>query len=123
MDLRQKSNNLAVWSLFSRISRIFRYKGNQFPLLEKIVAASHGDLKSHAAADKYSIKYSDEYTSQAGIVEDTETYVCALFPREQRPLFEARALCRPKQRFYMALGVGFHYFFSRVSFFFFIFGT
>ena len=91
MELRPKNNNLAVWALFFGISR-FLYKGNlwQFPLLENF----RGDPKSHAATDKCPRDCSDEYTFQAGIVEDTETYVCTYFRDLQDPLFGAWALCR-----------------------------
>ena len=39
---------------------IFGTKAISFPFLKKL-GGRHGDLKSHAATDKYSIKYSDEY--------------------------------------------------------------
>jgi hypothetical protein len=58
LDLGQKSNNLAVWALFFGISRNFRYKGNQFALLENssFRRRRHGDLKSHGATDKYQLE-------------------------------------------------------------------
>jgi hypothetical protein len=66
-DWGQKTANWRFGPFSLEHPEIFSTKAIILPL-KKYFGGRHGDLKSHAATDKYSIKYSDEYTCEAGIV-------------------------------------------------------